>query len=61
MKVKVTWEFEADVEDCDPKSVDICGLAKDLTKHELDYSLKHGQLTAGDFEYSVVLEGKEDV
>lgn len=56
MKVKVTWEFEADVEDCDPKSVDICGLAKDLTKHELDYSLKHGELTAEDFEYSVVLE-----
>ena len=55
MKVRVTWEFDADVEDLDPKHVDIYGLAKDLAKHELEYLLLHDSLMADDLEYSVVV------
>ena len=55
MKVLVTWEFEADVEHIDPKWVDICRLAKDLTKNEVAYMLEHKQMTADDFEYAVVV------
>jgi hypothetical protein len=49
------WEFDADVEDLDPKQVDIYGLAKDLTKNELAYLIIHSELTVDDFEYSVVV------
>lgn len=56
MKVKVTWEFEADVSDCDPKFVDIPGLAKDAAHNELEYLLANNELTADDFEYVVVIE-----
>ena len=55
MKVRVTWEFEADVEDFDPKFVDICGMAKELTKNELAHLILHDELTVDDFEYSVVV------
>lgn len=55
MRVLVTWEFDADVEGLDTKFVDIPGLAKDLTKRELDYLLSNGGLTADDFEYAVVI------
>lgn len=55
MKVRVMWEFDADVEEFDPKSVDICGLAKDLAKNELAHLIIHSELTVDDFEYSVVV------
>lgn len=55
MKVRVTWEFEADVEDLDPKHIDVPALAKELTRIELADSLSRGTLTAADFEYSVVI------
>lgn len=53
MKVLVTWEFEVDVSDLDPKFVDIPGLAKDLTKQELNLLLTSGELSADDFDYAV--------
>lgn len=53
MKVRATWEFEVDVDDLDPAFVDISGLAKDLTKKELEYCLAHSTLTADDFAYDV--------
>ena len=56
MKVRVVWEFEADVSDCDPKFVDIPGLATELARNELSYCLAHGGLDANDFEYMVVIE-----
>lgn len=31
--------------------VDVKGLCEDLTKRELDYCLKHNQLSAEDFKY----------
>ena len=55
MKVRVTWEFDADVEDYSPKYVDVPGLAKDLTKQELASLIIHGDLTVDDFEYAVVI------
>lgn len=56
MIVRVTWEFDADIDDLDPKFVDIYGHAKDLAKLELAYLLEHKHLTADDFEYAVVME-----
>ncbi len=56
MKVRVTWEFDVDTDDFDPKFVDIPGLAKELTKREIDFLLERGLLDADDFEYSVVVE-----
>lgn len=53
MKVKAIWEFETDMEDFDPKHVDIKGLAKDLTQRELDYLIKYGEIQADDFSYEV--------
>ena len=55
MKVKVTWEFEADVSGFDPAWVDVPGLAKDLAKGELISLLLNGDITADDFEYSIVI------
>ena len=55
MKVLVMWEFDVDVEDFDPKCIDIPGLAKDLTKQELASQIINGDLTVDDFEYSVVI------
>ena len=54
MKVKVIWEFDADVSDFDEKHVDAKGLAKDLTQQELDYLLKNNELSIEDFAYEVV-------
>lgn len=53
MKVKVTWEFDADVEDFDPEFIDIKGLAEDSAKRELQYLIKHEKLSADDFNYEV--------
>lgn len=56
MKVRVVWEFDADVEELDPAFVDIKNLAKDLAERELAYMLEHKEITAYDFEYQVVNE-----
>lgn len=53
MNVKAIWEFDSDVEDLDPKQVDVQGLAKDLAQRELDYLIKHGEIQAEDFDYEV--------
>ena len=58
MLVRVVWEFEAEVEEFDDKFVDKEGLAKDLTKREVEWMLQDGQFSADDFEYSVVLKGE---
>lgn len=55
MKVRVSWEFDVDVEDLDPKFVDIPGHAKDLAKIELASLLYKNELTADDFEYAAVI------
>jgi hypothetical protein len=53
MLVKATYvfNFDVDVSDLNPEAVDIPGLAKDLTYGEVDYLLKHNEITADDFEY----------
>lgn len=56
MKVRVIWEFDADVTDIDPKFVNIPELAKDLTKQELTYLLDHNMIDADDFEYVVTID-----
>ena len=56
MIVRATWEFEVDVEDLDPKFIDIPGLAKDLTRKELECLLQKQHITVDDFEYSVAIE-----
>lgn len=55
MKVRAIWEFEVDVEDFDPKYVDIPVLAKELTEAELNHMIEHNQLSADEFEFSVVI------
>ena len=55
MKVVVSWEFEVDVSDLDPKFIDVPGIAKELTKAELACLLKSGDMTVNDFEYAVVV------
>ena len=52
MKVKVIWEFEADIEDLDQEFVDIPELAKELARKELEDRLEHDDITADDFEYT---------
>lgn len=56
MKVRAVWEFDADVDELDPKYVDIPGLAKELTEYELKHLLEHTLLTPDDFEFSVVID-----
>lgn len=53
MKVKVIWEFDADVEDYDPKFVDVEGLAKDSAKREMEFMIDNNDITAEDFEYEI--------
>ena len=55
MKVRVTWEFDADVEDYNPRYVNVPELAKELTKNELASRILNGDVTIDDFEYSVVI------
>ena len=59
MKVTVSWEFEVDISDFDPKFVDVPGLAVELTQQELDYLLTHGKLSVDDFNYEVSGGGEE--
>lgn len=51
MIVKAIWEFDVDTEDFDSKFVDIKGLAKDLTKREMENLLQNQELSAEDFSY----------
>lgn len=53
MKVKVIWEFDADVEDFEPKFVDIKGLAEDSARRELEFMLQNRDLQADNFIYEV--------
>lgn len=53
MIVKAIWEFDVDTTDLDPEFINIPGLAKDLTKRELQYCLDRNELCADDFEYVV--------
>ena len=46
-KVIASFEFEVDMSDFDPKHVNLEGVAKELTKNEVD------TLTAEDFKYEV--------
>lgn len=56
MLVKVTWEFDADVEDFDPRCVDIEEIAKDSAKREMEFMIDNNDITAEDFSYEVVKE-----
>lgn len=56
MLVKAVWEFEVNIEDFDNKSVDINGLAKDLTKREMKYLLEHKEISEEDFSYEIESE-----
>lgn len=56
MLVKAVWEFEVNTEDFDNKSVDINGLAKDLTKREMKYLLEHEEISEEDFSYETESE-----
>ena len=56
MRVRAIWEFDVDTDDLDPKCIDIPGLAKDLTKRELAYSLERSTIDADDFEYVVTID-----
>ena len=56
MLVKAVWEFEVNTEDFDNKSVDINGLAKDLTKREMKYLLEHEEISEEDFSYEIESE-----
>ena len=48
IKVRATYEFEVDVSDFDTKHVDVEGLAKELTRREVD------TLDPYEFEYEIV-------
>lgn len=56
MKVKAIWEFDVDVDDFDPRYVNIKGLAELLTRRELAYLLAHRGLESDDFEYKAEVE-----
>ena len=56
MLVKAVWEFEVNTEDFDNKSVNINGLAKDLTKREMKYLLEHEEISEEDFSYEIESE-----
>lgn len=53
MKVKAIWEFDVDIDGFDTRSVDIKGLAEDLTKREMEFLLQNRDLQADDFDYEV--------
>ena len=56
MKVRLFWEFEADIEGLDMAFIDIPALAKDLAKNEIRCLLCSGELTVDDFECEIVEE-----
>lgn len=51
MIVRAIWEFDVDDSEMSEEYVDIKGLCEELTERELDYCLKHNQLSAEDFRY----------
>lgn len=51
MIVRAIWEFDVDDSEMDKEFVDVNGLCEDLAKRELDYCLKHNELSAEDFKY----------
>lgn len=56
MLVKAVWEFEVDTEDFDGRFVDVKGLAKDLTKTEMENLLQNQEISSEDFSYEVEAE-----
>lgn len=63
MLVKAVYEFEfdADVSDFDADSVDIVGLAEELTRREVQSMLDGGEIMASDFEYRVLVDTADAV
>lgn len=61
MLVRAVYEFEFDVDvsDFDADSVNIVGLAEDLTRFEVQSMLDGGEITGDDFEYRVLV-GTDD-
>ena len=53
LTVRAIWKFEVDTEDLDEEFIDIKGLAKDLTKREMEYLLEHKEISADEFSYEV--------
>lgn len=54
MIVKATWEFDVDTSELLDEFVDVEGLAKDLTKRELEYLLTKCKISADEFIYEVI-------
>ena len=53
LKVKAIWEFEVDTEDFSEEFVDVKGLAKDLTRREMENLLQNQEITTEDFSYEL--------
>lgn len=53
IRVQATWEFDVDISDLLDEYVDAVGLAKDLTKREMEDMLSKCIILADDFSYSV--------
>ena len=53
LKVKAIWEFEVDTEDFSEEFVDVKGLAKDLTRREMENLLQNQEIAAEDFSYEL--------
>lgn len=51
--IQAIWEFEADITDINPNQVNTEKLAVELTQKELDYQIKHHNITANDFHYQI--------
>jgi hypothetical protein len=58
MRVIVSLEYDVDVEDLDPKFVDIEGFAKDEAKRMLEDDLKNNAFEAEDFDYNIPLKDR---
>lgn len=56
MKVKATYvfEFEPDTSDINPEFSGLKDIAKEMTKTELAYMLKHSEITTKDFDFEVI-------
>lgn len=50
IKTRFVFEFEVDVEDFDPKYIDIEGMAKDLTIEELKSLFLNGDISAEEID-----------
>ena len=56
MIVKIVYELDIDTTDFDPKFIDVCGMAKDLSKLEMKSLLDNKHLEAEDFTYVIETE-----